>query len=299
MPVSLRASLARLNDTRSIEHGVVWTAANGLLMLIDPRTLTPRGRLLYRGAMAVLGAWTAWATMRTDARDEIAPAARGGYSVGAAGLMMAASEVTEGLDARIHDAIARRGAARPRVAMALGSAVLAAGTWFAGLRSPAAQADGFAEEADDRPETIPVPADVRALVELLLGATDGFGAQELRAQLAAAEAVGFEGPEPEGFWPGIGFEVPDGMPAAVPGDANFPVVGCFSALDGRTFELYLTVLGGRLSTLSVSEGRAWTDDEQMAWMEAGRGVHELPAWPAPADLELLIETPSGLTPVSA
>ncbi|WP_309068324.1 hypothetical protein [Microbacterium sp.] len=299
MPVSLRASLSRLNDTRSIEHGVVWTAANGLIMLIDPRTLSPRGRLLYRGAMAALGAWTAWATLRTDAADEIAPAARGGYSVGAAGALVAASEVTEGLDARIHEAITRRGATRPRVVMALGSAVLAAATWLAGLRPPAADPDGIAGDAEGQVGTIAVPDDVRALAELLLGATEGFGAEELRAQLAAAEAVPYEGPEPDAFWPGIGFEVPDGMPAAVPGDANFPVVGSFSALDGRTFELYLTVLGGRLSTLSISEGRAWTDDQQAEWMDEGRGVHELPGWPAPADLELLIETPSGLAPVSA
>ncbi|GAA3652381.1 hypothetical protein [Microbacterium marinilacus] len=137
------------------------------------------------------------------------------------------------------------------------------------------------------------------LVEALLAADEGYGSAELRAQLASARAVRYEGPDPDGFWPGIGLEVPGDLPLAVPGDANFPVVGLYRPLDGRVFEVYLTVLGGRLSTLSISEGRDWTEDEQVEWMEAGRGVHELPGWPVPADLELLVETPGGLRPVSA
>ena len=48
MALSARDAVARLNDTRSVAHGVAWTAANAAILLVDPRRLGPRGRLLYR-----------------------------------------------------------------------------------------------------------------------------------------------------------------------------------------------------------------------------------------------------------
>ena len=143
----------------------------------------------------------------------------------------------------------------------------------------------------DEPDLVDIPDEVRALAERLLGATELYGAPELRAQLAGARATLFAGPS-------IGFDVPAGTALAVPGDANFPVVGLYRALDDRTFEVYLGVLGGHLSTLSVSEARDWTEAQQEEWFEGGRGVHELPGWPDPASLELFIETPQGLRPLS-
>ncbi|MER7796841.1 hypothetical protein [Microbacterium sp. NPDC096154] len=299
MAPSVRSALARLNDTRSVTHGVVWTLLNAGLTLIEPRRLSTGGRLAYRAAMGALAAWTAWATMRTDMRDELTTGARAGYTAGTAGLLLAASDATEALDGRIHDAVVRAGARRPRAVMALEGAALAGVTWWWGRRTPApAPVGATGEEDEPRQDVVDVPDDVRAIAERLLGASDGFGAAELRAQLAQAKAVLYEGPEPDGFWPGIGFEVPDELPFAVPGDANFPVVGVYRPLEGRAFEVYLTVLGGRLSTLSISEGRDWSDDEQVTWMEAGRGVHELPGWPDASELELLIETPHGLRPAT-
>jgi hypothetical protein len=295
---SIRGALTRLNDTRSITHGVAWTAVNGALTLIEPRRLGTGARLAYRLTMGGLAAWTAWATMRTEMPGELTPSARAGYAAGAAGMLLAASEATEAVDARLHDAVARRGVRRPRAVLALGGAALAAVTWWLGRRDAGAESTAHDEDPDEQ-QAVEVPDEVRALAAALLSATDGYGAAELRAQLAVARAQPYEGPEPGAFWPGIGFEVPDGLPAAVPGDANFPVVGVYRPLDGRSFEVYLTVMGGRLSALSISEGRDWTDAEQVSWYEQGRGVHELPGWPEGPDVELLVETPQGLRPVRA
>ena len=151
----------------------------------------------------------------------------------------------------------------------------------------AAQDPEPAEAEAGEPELVDVPDEARALAELLLGATEGYGAPELRAQLDEARATLFGGPS-------IAFEVPGDLPFAVPGDANFPVVGVYRALDDRTFEVYLSVLSGHLSALSISEGRDWTEEQQTEWFEGGRGVHELPGWPDTSELELFIETPDGL-----
>ncbi|GAA3652391.1 hypothetical protein [Microbacterium marinilacus] len=126
MALSARDAVARLNDTRSVAHGVAWTAVNAAILLIDPRRLGGRGRLLYRLANGVLAAWTAWAAMRTDLRAEVPAVASAGYAAGAAGVLMAAAEMTESVDARLHDGLARRGVRRPRVLMAAGGAALAA-----------------------------------------------------------------------------------------------------------------------------------------------------------------------------
>ena len=291
MAISLRDALAQLNDPRTVAHGVVWTALNAGITLVDPHRLGPGRRLAYRAALGALGGWTAWVSAR-----DAAPATRAGLTAGAAGAFLAASEATEAVDARLQQGLARRGVADPRGVMALAAVALAALTWALG-RAPAPVAAPEPEE-DPVAQTVDLPDDVRALTALLLGATEQFGAAELREQLASARASIYEGADPTAFWPGIGFEVPEGSPFAVPGDAIFPVIGVYRPLEGRTFEVYLNVSNGHLSTLSISEGRGWTDAEQQSWYEQGRGVQELPGWPDPSELELLIESPAGLRPLS-
>lgn len=299
MPTTLRSALVPLGDANSVTHGVASTAAVAALTLMDPRDLTPGRRLGYRVVVAGLTAWTTWALLRTEAGATLSNDARIGMVVGAAGAALGAADAGEAIDARLHDGLRSVGVDRPRVPLALAAAAISIGSWWLGRRSDGAVAAATAVDVEDEPteELVDVPGDVRALAERLLGTTDDFGAVELRAQLAQARAVRWEGPEPEGFWPGIGFAVPAGAPLAVPGDANLPVIGRYIALDGRSFDVALGVQDGRLAVLSINEARDWSDDERVAWMEAGHGVHELPGWPSPDELELLVETPEGLRPV--
>ncbi|GAA1420069.1 hypothetical protein [Agrococcus citreus] len=298
MPSTFRSALSPLGDADSVAHGVVSSAAVAALTLIDPRVLTPGRRLGYRAAMAGLTAWSTWALLRTEAGAALSAGARLGMVVGAAGATLGIAEAGEALDARLHDRVRAAGIDRPRALLAAAAGAISIGGWWLGRRSDAAAATAVAGVEDEpAEELVEVPDDVRALADRLLAATDGFGAPELRSQLAAARAVRWEGPEPEGFWPGIGFAVPAGAPLAVPGDANLPVIGRYTAVEGRSFDVMLGVQDGRLAMLSISEGRDWSDDERIAWIEADRGVHELQGWPSPDELELLVETPDGLRPI--
>ncbi|WP_072313260.1 hypothetical protein [Agrococcus sp. Marseille-P2731] len=299
MPLQLRSALARANDASSVAHGAVSTAAIAGLTLIEPRSLSVRGRLAYRAAAAGVTAWTTWASFQEEP-VELPLATRIGLTVGAAGAALGIAEAGEAIDARVHDRLLAAGVGRPRAVLAAGAAVAALGTWWLARRSTleAAAAGGHGDAGVEPTETlVEVPAEVRALAERLLGATDDFGAATLRAQLADARASVWEGPEPDAFWPGIGFAVPAVAPLAVPGDASFPVIGRYRPLEGRSFDVALAVQEGRLAVLSIAEGRDWSEEERVAWMEADRGVHELTAWPKPDELELLIETPEGLRPI--
>lgn len=294
---SARDLLAALTDSRSAAFAAASSGASAALTLVDPRTLSASGRLGYRVLNAALGAGAVWAA--TGADDDLVPRPlRAGLTVGAAGVVLGAAEVGEALDARIHDALRGAGVTRPRAAMAFGVGAVSLASWWADRRTAQGDQEGDVErEDDDEDLLVALPHAVRALAEGLLAHTDDFGAPALRAQLAAARAEPYEGPVPDGFWPGIGFHVPTDLPLAVPGDANFPVIGRYRALSGRTFDVYLTLTDGRLTTLSVGEGRDWSPDDHIAWMAAGRGVFELPGWPSPAELTYLVETPEGLRPV--
>lgn len=288
---------AEVNDPRSTHHGALSAALLAGLTLVDPRRLGIGARVAYRAGLALLTGWLAWVATENDEGLLLPASARAGLAVGAAGVVLGAAEATEATDGWIHDRLTTAGVKRPRVLMAVAVAALSVGSWWLNRRELGAQ-QAPADEEELAAETIEVPGQVRELAALLLSQTDSFGAAELRAQLEAARAVSYSGPEPEGFWPGIGFQVPEELPLAVPGDANFPVIGRFRAIEDRTFDLYVSIQGGHLANLSVSEAADWSTEEHLAWLEAGRGVDELDGWPDPSELELLIETPAGPRPLA-
>ncbi|WP_166865438.1 hypothetical protein [Salinibacterium sp. ZJ70] len=297
MTLDARTVAARLADPRSPEQGVVSTLAVAALTLVEPRNLGLGARIAYRTATSALATWTVWASLRDDALP-LPPATRTGLALATAGVTMGLADASEALDARLIDRMRRAGVRRPRVALAAASVVLGAASWW--LSRGAASVDHAAVDDDALPEDEPVdvPEHVRNLVAALLHSTPHFGATELLAQLDEARAIVFEGPfGPDAFWPGIGFQVPESAPRAVPGNANFPVIGRFRALDDRTFDVYLSIQDGRLSTLSISEGADWSTADQIAWLEAGRGVEELSDWPELSELTLQVETSSGYSPI--
>ncbi|MEJ1155729.1 MULTISPECIES: hypothetical protein [Microbacterium] len=295
MPVSLRSALAQLNNSRSVTNGVVSASLMAAMTLIDPRRLTTARRLIYRSTMAAFTAWGVWVVLKADDDSTLTGSARVGVTVGAAGATLGIAEAGEALDARLSDSLVRAGASRPRAILAVGAATISLISWWMGRTQPATVPQGSIDDAAAE-QFVAVPDEVRALVSHLLSASSGFGAHELRAQLAVARASVYEGSQLGDFWPGVGFQVPADLPVAVPGDATFPVIGRYRALEGRTFDLYLVVQDGRLGTLAVSEARDWTAEDLESWLDADHGLHELGRWPAVDEIEVMIETPEGYQP---
>jgi len=300
----LLTSLRRLGDARTVEHGAVTSVATGALSLIDPNAVGPRARFALRLANASLGALIVWASLRDEPQLRQQAGLRGGLTAGAAGLTLAAAELGERADARLYERLDRTALPAPRVAMALGAAAATAVSWWFAKRSAdRREIEELEHLFDDEPfsfeeSLVDVPEPVRALVEALLERSEDHGAYELRAQLKLARAVDYSGEDEEEFYPGIGFAIPEGSPLAVPGNANFPVIGRYTALDDRTFDVTVHVQEGRLANLSVQPAADWTDEQHLAWLEQERDVQELPGWPEPSDLEFLVETREGLEPLA-
>lgn len=136
--------LTLINDSRSVLHGTVSTAAATGLALVDPRDLGAGRLRAFRAANAVFAGWMTWAVMTTEATDT-SRGARAGAAVGAVALTLAGSRWSEGLDARMHDALLRCGVKQPRVVFALSNAVIGAASWWR-ARQPQEEPAGDAED---------------------------------------------------------------------------------------------------------------------------------------------------------
>lgn len=298
---ALQFDPARINDPNSVENGIVFTAATAGLALIDPRTLGVGGRLAYRSALAALTGWVTWTALRTEEDYLLPGVAKAGFTAGVVGATLGFAEAGEALDGKLHDALARMGVRKPRLAMAAATAALGVTAWWSGTKLDDL-GDGTEIEFDDgdfEPEYVDVPEEVRVLATALLGATDSFGAAELRAQLDAARAEIYLGEIEDAFYPGIGFTVPKDLPRAVPGDASFPAIGRYHPVDGRSFDVRLHIQEGRIASLDVVTGEDWSEAEIEEWIMTNRSTQEITHWPAPEELTFLIETREGLAPVHA
>lgn len=280
-------------------HGIVSTGLVAGLALVEPQKLTTGRRLAYRFGVASVGAWTIWASLRPSKNagpDLLGPVGRVAVTAGAAGTAFGFSEVGETIDARLHEALLRAGAKKPRLWLAAGEFALSAAAWWMGRLSDRADADGVDDfEMVERTLT-EMPAGLRDAASHLLSATNQHGAPELREQLAGARVISFNDGAVEISF--AQFDTPERLPRAVPGNARFPVIGRFRALDHRTFDIRMFVEDGRLESIHVSEGADWSDDERSAWHEGGRDLSEVGEWPAPTYIELLIETARGYRPVT-
>lgn len=288
--MGFRATVRRLNDANSVTHGVVTTVLTAGLAAIEPRRLTTGRRVAYRSAIAALTAWTVWASLRpADEPDLLGPIGRGAVATGAGGTAFGLAEAGEALDARLHDGLVRAGARRPRLWLVAGQALLSLGSWWVGRQGT--RADSERTEDAEPADHVELTAELRALAELLLSATDDHGAPALRAQLVDARLVR-DDPE-EAFWPWLSLETPTEGPRAVPGTATFPVLGRYRTLDDRSFDVRLRVEGGRIDGLHIDEGDDWTDEQRTRWDEADLDLSALGSWPTADALELFIETPDG------
>lgn len=287
-----RTLLRQVIDPTSVAYAVVTSAAAGVLTLIDPARRSVGGRLLLRVGTASVTGFMTWCEVR---RTHVA-GGRIGATAAAVGADLALGEANEALDARLHRFVSRRGARRPRLVLALFAATLTAALHMIGRRiDGASDLDEDAEFFAEEPVAIPEP--VRELVSALLAREEGYGARELRAQLDAAQVIEYLGEDEPGFSPGVFFTVPEHLPRAVPAHARFPVIGRYRPLDGRSFDVFLSIAHGRLDNLTITTGDDWDVDDQIAWFEVDDLLQGVSGWPAPEELTFLIETPDGLKPL--
>ena len=128
MPPPVSAPMI-VNDSRSVPHLLVSSAAAYAIALVDPRGLDQKGLRVYRAANCAYTGWMTWAVLSTESPD-LSRRSRAGAAVGGAALVMASARWNERLDGRIHERLSRWGVRRPRVVLAVGSTALGALGWW-------------------------------------------------------------------------------------------------------------------------------------------------------------------------
>ena len=124
--------ISRLNDPNSLENGFALTAATSALALVDPRRIGVGGRFAYRGALAAITGWTTWTAVHSDDESPAPFSVKFGMVTSAVGITLAFAEAGEALDGKLHNALTRAGARKPRLVMAAMTAILGFAAWQAG-----------------------------------------------------------------------------------------------------------------------------------------------------------------------
>lgn len=290
-----RGLFERLADPERAEHVAVFGLAVGALTLVDPSRCGVGGRFALRAATAAVTGVSVWLSARASDPHKLFTPVRWGVTAAAVGAVLAGAEVSEAIDARLQQALRRRGVRHPRVVLALAGATLTVALSRIPDK-PVTEHDIPLDDGESASVTVDLPEEVRALVLTLLSATEECGAPALRRQLTSARAVQYIGEEENAFYPGIGFEVPAGLPLAVPGEARFVVIGRYHPFAGRSADVYVSVSEGRLANLTVAPGADWSLEDENAWIDGGGSMQDLTRWPRPDELALLIETDQGLQP---
>jgi hypothetical protein len=277
---------SRFTDPVSPVFGASSAAAFGALSLIDPSRLSPARRRAYRAGVAATTAW--WAGVTTDReRTTLVPAnVVAGVASGAA--VLALSDASEALDARIVGRLETAGVRHPRrwlAATSVASVLVGYAVDRAGART-----DGQAlEVGEESVRTRALTPHVREVVHGILQAADTAEAQVLLGQLAVAQESFFDDGV-EGFSTTVGFQVPDDVVRVVPHHQTYPIRARYQAPDGTQLELSLQILEGKLSHLAI-------DFAEEAYLEDENAIDDveelLDQWPDPAELGYLREGPDG------
>ncbi|EYT53326.1 hypothetical protein H488_0107515 [Kocuria sp. UCD-OTCP] len=277
-------------DPVSPVFGAASAAAFGALSLIDPSRLSPARRRLYRAGVVATTAW--WAGVTTD-RAALVPAnVVAGVASGAA--VLALSDASESLDARIVGRLEAAGVSHPRrwlAAASVASVLVGYAVARAGARADAQALEVGEESMRTRALT---PA-VREVVHGILQATDTAEARVLLGQLTVAQESYFDDGV-EGFSATVEFQVPDDVVRVVPHQQTYPVRARCLGSDGTQLQIGLQLMEGKLSYLAIDfVEEAYFEDESAIDV-----VEELlDQWPDPTDLRYLREGPDGhLLPVT-
>lgn len=217
----------------------LYAAATGLT-LIEPRSLRGWQKSAYWGAVSVVTGLSAFPEEEDDGvYRAVMPGCRAALATATAGVTFGLREPLLAADAWCADTVRGWGAKHPRRWMAAATGALSVVALALGSKR-AAQVDAFGESEDDAP--IPLEPRVREIVEAMLAECDGWGADELRAQLATAQQYGpmAEGP--------VWFDVRPDTPRTLASDYVFPVVGRGVA-DGVEVVVRLVIEDGILTLL--------------------------------------------------
>ncbi|WP_297742493.1 hypothetical protein [uncultured Tessaracoccus sp.] len=221
----------------------LYAAATGLT-LIEPRSLRGWQKWAYWAAVSAL---TGLSALPEEEDDVVYRAVMPGYG---AALGVATAGVTFGLrepllaaDAWCADTVRRWGAKHPRRWMAAATGALSVVALALDSKRPA-QFDPSDEPQDETP--IPLGPRVREIVEAMLAQCDGWGADELRAQLATAQQLAWAEDEP------VTLVVQPDAPRTLVSDYAFPVVGR-GAADGVEVVVRLIIEDGQLALLECED----------------------------------------------
>jgi hypothetical protein len=286
----MRLAPTWFTDPVSPVFGATSAAAFGALSLIDPSRLNPARRRVYRAGVAATTAW--WAGVTTD-RTALVPANMvAGAAAGSA--VLALSDASEDLDARIVGWLETAGVRHPRrwlAAASVASVLVGYAVDRAGAR---AEAQAL-EVGEDLVRTRALTPAVREAVHGILQATDTADARVLLGQLAVAQESFFDDGV-EGFSATVEFQVPEEVVRVVPHQQAYPVRALCQAPDGTQLQISLQLLEGKLSYLSID----FADEAHYEDESAIDVVEELlDQWPDPADLRYVREGPDGhLLPVT-
>lgn len=230
-----------LVEQTSPVFGVASSTVLGAVALVDPAKLDDQQRRVLRVGSAVVSGLYVGVTI---GGSRLPLKVLAGVVAGAATLRFA--DTSEALDLRLENKLRQVGIQQPRRWMAAGPAALIAAGFF-GDRA-AARRRQFLAMLEEQPEQVrPLDTTVRHLVAGILSASEEAGAQELRAQLAAAEEVYWA----DEFTGTVYFKVPEGLPRAVPHHQVFPVRARFIGPDGASHQVLVQVFDGLLNHITV------------------------------------------------
>lgn len=283
MPAFPHADPARGSAASArLREAALAAAAFGALTLPDPRRRGPRGQHLLRLGSAGLAGWAGWKATQLEEVPFVPPAALG--AAGSAALALALAPVEESTDRWLQSRLEGAGLRRPRVAMALLAAGVAALAW---AWEPEPARDEADEELLDEDEEHDLDPALRELLVALLSVGEPTATATALAQLEQARARGAGG-----FESTMVLAVPEGGPRLVPYSQTWPVRARWQ-IDGHPVELAVQVHEGRLEHAFlapvVDAYPADVDPDEVTPIDDPGNT-----WPTPDLVELVRDTPDGV-----
>lgn len=300
--------------TSRIEPGAVAASALalGALALPDHTRMSPGRRHLLRLGRAAYVGWYTWDVARRTPWPQLPAPVLG--AVGGAAATLATAPVDEAVDGWMADRLRSWGVRRPRLALALAGVGIGAALALDNQLRPSPDDASEWVEPDELFETVEVPDHARALLEAMLDAGAATRSAEaagqtvapaglavpaglteaaaiLREQLDQARATVLRD---QPMTTDVHFQIVDDVPRVVPHTQTWPVRAHFEA-GGVPLQVELWIGDGHLSGLSIMQRSDDLAEDDERWSVDILEVLE--AWPAPAEVRLVLETADGSRPV--
>jgi hypothetical protein len=273
-----------LTDPDSLPFALTSAALIGAGTLLDPSRLSVGGRAALRFGTA---AFTGVSVMLGLRKTPIVPAATAiSAAVAAMGSVLALSEATEALDARMQRALVRAGSRRPRLVLAGLASVLSLSVYAA---DRIAARRGEPDEVEEGLVLRPIAPELRSLIDGMLGHTERYAAAALRAQLETVQQQFWSGPQDDIAFVSVAeFTVDETLPRAVPHEFTFPVKARFTTPRGVPVEVALVISGGRLASLVMDVDLS---DPRLDEIDDGDPLQGITEWPSRDDVRYVEDTP--------